>query len=231
MFAPLARRKETNAMPKLDPKQLQSRLRFDWTIAQKMNGPIVSVQAFKGLGDLSGRKDPIVKEEAAHRACVYSIEYQVRSLVGEAKYHDRFEISVDLLSGGNYPYSQPGCFVTSKPVPWSPHFSPHSGAICLGELWTEAVGTMTLGHLIVHLARLLNFDEPDREPSYGGWNPEATKYWRTVLKCQPITPGLVYPTLPAEVTHGIEILHKPLFRPAAAAGVRALQSHFRPAGK
>jgi hypothetical protein len=54
------------------------------------------------------------------------------------------------------------------------------------------------------------------------------KYWRTVLRRRPITPGLVYPTLPAEVTHAIDVPQKPLFRPAAAVGSAAGQPLFRP---
>jgi len=215
-------------MPKLKPEELQSRLRFDWTITQKMNSPLVLIQAFKSLPDLRGRKDPIAKEQAGHRACVYSVEYRVRSLVGEGVFHDRFQVSMDLLAGGNYPFSEPACFVSSQPIPWSPHFMPRNGAICLGELWTQARGAMTLGHLIVHICKLLNFDEPDREPSYGGWNAAAVNYWRKVLHRQPLTKELVYPKLPAEVTHAIEIPHKRLFQPAPAAGFTAAQPHFRP---
>jgi hypothetical protein len=94
-------------------------------------------------------------------------------------------------------------------------------------MWSQARGEITLGHLIVHICKLLNFDEPDREPSYGGWNADAVRYWRKELGRQPITKGLVYPTLPAEVTHAVTIPCKPLFRPAAAAIV-AVQPHFRP---
>src|SRR5262249_40258491 len=149
-------------------------------------------------------RGPVVREQDAHRACAYLVEYQVRSLVGAGQFHDRFQISIDLLVGGDYPFSQPACFVTSKPIPWSPHFFSKNGAICLGELWTQERGSMTLGHLIIHICKLLNFDEPDREPSYIGWNAAAVNYWRTVLHCQPIDKELVYPTLPASVTHGIE---------------------------
>src|SRR5579871_2381816 len=143
-------------MPKLKSEELQSRLRFDWAIAQKMNGPLVHIQAFKGLADLKRRKKPITKEEDGHRACAYLVEYRIRSLVGEGQYHGCFEVSIDLLSGGDYPFSQPSCTVISQPIPWSPHFLPDHGAICLGELWTQAQGAMTLGHLIVHIAKLLN---------------------------------------------------------------------------
>ncbi len=216
-------------MPKLNPEQLQSRLRFDWTIARQMNGPLVTIRAFKSLADLGRRKNPVVKEQDGPRACAYLVEYRVRSLVGEGVFHDRFEVSIDLMAGGSYPYSEPACFVTSEPIPWSPHFLPGEGAICLGELWAQARGAMMLGHLVVHIARLLNFDEPDREPSYGGWNAAAVNYWRRVLNRQPITKGLVYPTLPAEVIHEVEVPDKPLFRPAAATAFGAARPHFRPA--
>jgi hypothetical protein len=143
--------------------------------------------------------------------------YRIRSLIESGRFHDRFDVSMDLLAGGDYPYSQPTCFVVSQPVPWSPHFLAGNGAICLGELWTQAHGGITLGHLIVHVAKLLNFDEPDREPSYGGWNAAAVRYWRQVMKRQPVTKGLSYPLLPPEITHGMGTHAKTLFRPAAAA--------------
>lgn len=218
-------------MAKLTPEQLQSRRRFDWMIAQKMNSsPLVQIETFKTLADLHSRKNPIIREQDGHRASAYLIEYRIRSLVGEGKFHERFDVAFDLLAGGNYPFSEPACFVTSQPIPWSPHFLPGKGAICLGELWTQARGAMTFGHLIVHVAKLLNFDEPDREPSYGGWNGAAVNYWRKVLRREPITKNLVYPTLPAEITHAIEVPQKLLFRPAAAAAAPA-QSHFRPRGR
>ncbi|HEY7327865.1 MAG TPA: hypothetical protein VH592_09510 [Gemmataceae bacterium] len=216
-------------MPKkLKPEELQSRLRFDWAITNKMKSPLVHIQAFKGLTDLGRRKNPIVTEREAHQARAYLVEYRVRSLVGEGKFHDRFDVSVDLLSGGDYPFSQPACCVISQPIPWSPHFLPSKGAICLGELWTQSRGAMTLGHLIIHICKLLNFDEQDREPSYGGWNAPAVNYWRNVLHRQPITKGLAYPTLPAEITHAIETSPKPLFRPASATRVSTDQPLFRP---
>jgi hypothetical protein len=218
-------------VPKLKADQLQSRLRFDWTVTRNMNSPLVQIQAYKSVADLGRRQHPIVNEEDAHRACAYLVEYRVRSLVAEGVFHDRFEVAIDLLAGGNYPFTEPACFVTSRPVPWSPHFQARSGAICLGALWTQARGAMTLGHLIVHIAKLLNFDEPDREPSYGGWNAAAVRYWRQVLHRQPVTKDLVYPTLPAEVTHAIEVPEQPVFRPAPAAGFSVARPHFRPKGR
>jgi hypothetical protein len=214
---------------KLNPEQLQHRLRFDFRTTQKVDSPLVRIQAFKSLADLRGPKNPILTERDGHRACAYLVEYRVRSLVGENEFHDRFLVSHDFLAGGNYPYSEPACCVISQPIPWSPHFLPGRAAICLGTLWTQAGGRMPFGQLIIHICKLLNFDEPDREPSDGGWNAAAVRYWRKVLHRQPITPGLAYPTLPADVTHGIEVPRKPLFQPASAAGRTAPHPLFRPA--
>jgi hypothetical protein len=67
-------------------------------------------------------------------------------------------------------------------------------------MWEDASGKMLLGPLMVHVAKLLNFDEIPRSDNYGGYNPQAAEYWRTQLKRQPINPHLVYPNLPADVS-------------------------------
>ena len=41
---------------------------------------------------------------------------------------------------------------------------------------------MLAAQLVVHLMRLLNWDEPDRGAHYTGWSPTASRYWRDVLK-------------------------------------------------
>jgi hypothetical protein len=217
-------------MAKLTPEELRSRLRFDWNIMQQMKSPLVTTRAFGSMSDLASGSRPILNAEDSHKAVAYLVEYHIRSLIGPAKFHDRFDVSMDLMAGGNYPFSQPACFVVSKPVPWSPHFLTGNGAVCLGELWTAACGDITAAHLVIHIAKLLNFDEPDREPSYGGWNAKAVHYWRHVMKRQPITAGLPYPVVPPEFTHGLSPNSKPLFRPAAAAVFTPSKSLFRPVG-
>jgi hypothetical protein len=71
---------------------------------------------------------------------------------------------------------------------------------------------MLAAQLVVHVMRLFNCDEPDRE-HYGGWNPAAVQYWRTVLGTRPLNPDLRYPVLPAEVTHAVDD-DSSAFRPA-----------------
>lgn len=60
-----------------------------------------------------------------------------------------------------------------------------------------------MAHAIVHVARLLNCDESDRGPEYGGYNRVAMTYWRETMRCRPLTAGLKYPVPSVEVTHGI----------------------------
>lgn len=218
-------------MSKLTPDQLSSRLRFDWNITGRMRSSIVAIQAFRSMTDLASRKRPILSPEDSHKAVAYLVEYHIQSLIGPGKFHDRFVVSMDLMAGGNYPYSQPACFVISQPIPWSPHFLAGNGAVCLGELWSAAAGNITLGHLIIHVAKLLNFDEPDREPSYGGWNAKAVAYWRQVMKRQPVTKELPYPIIPPEFTHGMSRNSRPLFRPAVVAvPFTPSRTLFRPVG-
>ena len=63
-------------------------------------------------------------------------------------------------------------------------------------MWKDSRGKMLFGELVVHVAKLLNFDEIPRSENYGGFNPAAAEYWRTKLGRQPITRNLPYPPLP-----------------------------------
>ena len=85
---------------------------------------------------------------------------------------------------------------------------------------------MLLGQLMVHVAKLLNFDEIPRTDNYGGYNREAAEYWRSELHRQPINPQLVYPPLPAEISSVPDPVIRPkgtddandfVFRPKSAA--------------
>jgi len=47
-----------------------------------------------------------------------------------------------------------------------------------GRVWDSKYATTTLGHVLLHVARLINFDDAN----YVGWNGDAVKYWRGSLK-------------------------------------------------
>jgi hypothetical protein len=68
---------------------------------------------------------------------------------------------------------------------------------------------MLLGELMTHIARLLNFDEPEyKVANYGGWNPEAVDYWVKERGRQPIQ-KLRYPILPDLVYPVAELVSEP----------------------
>ncbi|HYG08529.1 MAG TPA: hypothetical protein VD835_01015 [Pyrinomonadaceae bacterium] len=179
----------------LEPDELQSRLLHDYKIVSLMKSPLMKVTAYRDVDDLYERRDPILSEDQGHLATHYLIEYNIKTLVGRGTYSDQTTVHVDLLADYNYPFTEPCCYIIDSRLPWSPHFL-EGAPICLGELWAQSRGTMLLGHLLVHIAKLLNFDEVARGGGYVGWNGEATEYWRQVLGEQPITKNLPYPALP-----------------------------------
>jgi hypothetical protein len=144
------------------------------------------------------------EECEAGRAGLIIVEYCFPILIGAGKTTPLVRAKFDLLAGGNYPYSAPAATCLGAPLPWSPHVHPTSGTVCLGDGWAHARGRMLAAQLVVHVMRLLNCDEPDRGSDYGGWNPPAAHYWRAVLGRRPLNPDLLYPVLPADVTHAVD---------------------------
>ncbi|QDU52113.1 ubiquitin-conjugating enzyme family protein [Gimesia panareensis] len=189
-------------MPHLTKTQLASRLRYDFQVVKSIEGPMIQVSAYCSVSDLKRKHNAITEVEAAGEATHYLIEYHIKSLKTKGKFHSKWLCHVDLLAEGSYPFSKPVAHIVSKPIPWSPHFLRKVGLICLGDnFWQNKNGDTLLYHLVIHVAKLLNFDEPYRE-WYSGWNREAVQYWGSVLKGQPITPGLIYPIASHQLTHG-----------------------------
>jgi hypothetical protein len=217
-------------MKPLMRQDLENRLRFDYEVVTRMANSVMRLTAYRNGTDLKAGTHPITTEAEAHQARHYRVEYRIKTLAGRGEYMDLTVVHVDLLCNGNYPYSEPACWVLSQPVPWSPHFK--SGyPICLGEIWKEAKGNILLGQLLIHIARLLNFDEVARSGGYAGWNASAIAYWKQVLHLQPITPGLAYPVLPSDLTHGaVEVkFQSSPFRPLLPQNTPAVRpTVFRP---
>lgn len=182
-------------MAKLTLAQRQDRLRFDFLVIKNMNSPIMSVKAYRSLEDMKARRNPINSKDEGASAAHYIADYMIKTLVGEDQYSSSTSVHFDLLAKGDYPFSDPVCWVISNEIPWTPHFS-KGRPVCIGEIWEEAKGRMLLGQMLIHVAKLLNFDEVPRSPNYNGYNGAAVRYWRNKLNMQPITPGLAYPVLP-----------------------------------
>jgi hypothetical protein len=185
---------EKQELPEFD--DLESRLRFDYQVVTAMRTPLMMAEAYRNDDDLMERRNPILSVDEGHLATYYRVEFNVTTLAGRGRYSKKTTVMFDLLGNNDYPDSEPICVVISEPIPWSPHFHPKSGEVCLGKIWPESDGNMLLGELMIHIARLLNFDEPEYEqPNYGGWNSEAVDYWVNERDRKPIE-KLHYPILP-----------------------------------
>jgi len=183
-------------MKKLSPDDLRSRLRFDYQVCQRMFGPIFTGEAYRNATDMRLRRNRITSLSEADQARKYRIDFHVRTLIGKDQFSDLTTIGVD-LEAGNYPFEEPPSWVISKPIPYSPHFKSGRG-VCTGSLWETANGRMLLGELLVHIARMLNWDSTTHwtyktDTIYEGWNPEAARYYYSRYGREPITKNLPYP--------------------------------------
>lgn len=192
-------------MARLDPARLRSRLAFDWKVLTGLRSSHLGpVRAFASADEARAGRDLSRMQGEAGSATCYQVEYRFPIITGPNQFERATFVWFDLLGGGNYPYTAPVVTCTSQPPPWSPHVNGASGLVCLGDAWPRARGHMLAAQLVVHIMRLLNWDEPDRGAHYSGWTPAAARYWREQLGCRPISPDIDYPILPAELTHAQE---------------------------
>ena len=180
-------------MPDLD--DLQSRLRLDYRIVSLMYSPLLDVAAYRNVDDLRAQRNPVTSITEGNLATHYRVTYNLRTLTGPGSYSPATTVHFDLLANPDYPDHEPSCFVIESPRPWSPHVS-DTGWVCIGKIWEKAKGNMLLGELVIHIAKLLNFDEPEYvDLDYGGFRPEAVRYWTEELGRQPLTRNLHYPMI------------------------------------
>lgn len=187
-------------MSRLTPQELQSRLKFDFEVFQETSSSCFTARAHRTPQEAQARMHPLVHASQAHEARAWHLTYTLPTLVGPGQHKAGTEVVLDLLAGGNYPFSTPTAVVVSRPLPWNPHVHPQMGLICQGGFWADAEGQALAVQLAIHIARLLNFDEPD-QAGYDGYNAAAIDYWRRVLQRRPLTPGYPYPMLPSHLTH------------------------------
>lgn len=208
-------------MAKLSPDELKSRLMLDYRVCQRMFGGVFTGEAYRTTSDLEQRRNPITSVQDAGLAVKYRIDFQVKTLIGRGPTADHTIFGFD-LEVGNYPYNEPYAWLISSHVPYSPHFKA-SWPICTGNGWEQANGHMLLGELLVHIAKLLNWDEKNIVNEE--WQRDAIKYHRKVYKGRPITPGLRYPVVPVDLLYGSNAAPPPpppprhfLFRPTSHPG-------------
>lgn len=213
----------------LTPEQRESRLRFDFEVCSRIWGDVISGAAHRTSADLERHANPITSINDGHLATKYLVAFKVPTLVGPDRFQDVTTIGFD-LSTGNYPFTEPATWIVGPEVPWSPHFR-RGSPVCIGEMWRESGGKMLLAQLIVHVAKLLNWDEVARGGGYVGWNGQAVDYHRKKYGGKPLNQDIKYPALPTELTHGLSP-SEGLFRPSQSTGgaFGAADGMFSPAG-
>jgi len=213
---------------RLTPAELRSRLAYDYEVMQGLEGP--SLGSWRGFAS-SVQAAAGVKASPAQGAnglvTVYEVDFAFPMLGAPGVPLAKAKVRFDLLACGNYPSTPPSVQFTSQPLPFCLRVAPSSGIVCIGSGWAEAGGHMLLAQLVVHVMRLVNFDEPPGGD--GGYGNGASGYWRSVLGGRPLNPGLVYPTLAEETTHGVVLPPAPRVVLAEPEGFRPRRAALPPA--
>jgi hypothetical protein len=180
-------------MPSL--KDIRLRRTLDFRILQDMGCQIFQAEAYKSDADRRTRVNRVVDEEGAINVSKYRFIYRLPTMVDKDVFERVTEIGID-TDVPDYPIQEPGTSILSSHTPWSPHFK--SGLpVCIGgEFWAPKRGHVTLGHLAIHLAHLLNWDEKGRGAGYVGWNAAAVAHHRDKYRGAPLNAEIDYPTLP-----------------------------------
>lgn len=123
-------------------------------------------------------------------ACVFEVDYCIRSPIKRDQYHDQWRIRFD-FSSRQHPFAEPTIVVLSEVRPWIPHVVPRTGVFCLGSLWAPQ---RYAAHALLDVAKMLNFDENidilTRMSAH--WNPESIPWWKIRHNARAISP-LRYP--------------------------------------
>lgn len=203
------------------------RLEFDHRIitAMSASSDLLSFQAFATISDLRAGKI-----DHGNAPGAYKVTFNIPTLIGEGgkdgkgQFAQETSMAIDLRTVG-YPIQPPNVTVLSE-IPYSPHFRQNS-PVCIGpEAWAQRAGHVTLGHLIVHLSKLLNWDEEMRGGGYQGWNGAAIAFHKRVYGERPLNEAIVYPALPSFLTGKTKG-----FQPRASKGgfsAKATHSGFQP---
>lgn len=187
-------------MKTLSQTDKTSRRAFDLRVVRKMSDEHYQFTAHRTAQDAASGQRPIVEEEHARFAEHYRGVYNIRTLVGAGEYSSQTIIRVD-AAHRDYPFVEPVGWVVEEGasrLPYSPHFA-HGVPICNGTIWRPD-GSVLMGHYLIHLARLLNWDE-QLPRGYKGYNGEAVQWWRKHIN-RPLEPDLTYPALPVEDLYG-----------------------------
>jgi hypothetical protein len=181
----------------LTQAELLERQRTD----QKMLGALdvsdcpISISGHRSAEDARTDRNPVPFDDR-NPATHYRVTYDLDTLVGPGKRHRPTTVHVAPLANGGYPASAPSAWVISDRVPWTPHFAANVPICHGGHVWIPY--RTQLVDYVVHLGKLLNFDEPPPAPGYHGYNGHAITYWRDQMGLKPLDPDLRFPRIHAE---------------------------------
>lgn len=185
-------------MSKLSPSELRGRRSLDYTLMKKIDTTLWKWVAYPSAAAWSKKGRPIRSEAEGWCATFYVVTFALPVMTGPDSVTNSVTVTLDTSSRG-YPFAAPNVYVVSRPLPWNPHVS-GGGFVCLGPIWQEAAGRMTLPQLVVHSCKLLNLEMPRSE--HTGYSSEAHAYWANVLQYGPVNKGVKYPTLPTGLYDG-----------------------------
>lgn len=188
-------------MRRLNPSQIKARRQGEFSVLAQMESDAFQFNAYRSVPDLMADRNPITNVADATEASAFELFFNIPTLIGPGVFRDTTCIGANIAVEG-YPVTEPATFLLDSDVVYSPHFAP-GRPVCLGSMWTSRKGNVLLGHLVVHLARLLNWDERARSGGYQGWNGEAIEYHRRTYGASQLNPNIVYPVIPASI-YGIE---------------------------
>lgn len=177
-------------------RELADRRAFDLRVLSDMRCGTFDFEAYRSSSDLETRRHRVKDREAGADVAYYRWIFHIRTHIERTKFANVTEIGVNTDST-DYPRIAPAVWVLSKDVPWSPHFMKNT-PVCIGsEIWGSRGGYITLGELVIHVARMLNWDESGRGPDYSGYNRDAARHHAKAYNGKPINPKVRYPVLPA----------------------------------
>jgi len=183
------------------PESILSRRRNDHVLIEYLNESDcpIHVTAHRSAADARASAEPL-KVGVGSPPAAYRATFDFDTLIAAGKRHRPTHILIDPLANGEYPASEPVANVIGQ-APWTPHFA-NGVPVCHGHrVWVP--NRTQLVDYIIHLGRLLNFDEPPPGEGYTGYNGAAISWWRTELDFRPLDPDLKFPSIePTEVLSG-----------------------------
>ncbi|HEV3046680.1 MAG TPA: hypothetical protein VGY13_04905 [Solirubrobacteraceae bacterium] len=138
----------------------------------------------------------------------YRVVYDFDTLRGPGQRHRPTVVHVAPLASNAYPATAPSAWVIGEVVPWTPHFA-RNRPICHGtHVWKP--NRTQLVDYVIHIGKLLNFDEPPPTSSYDGYNNEAIRYWKSHMGLRPLNAKLRLPNIRPE-----DVIRPRAFAPAS----------------